>query len=280
MIKHYIVTYNNNEVLNTALQSLIPTLKSYDKSQYKLFIINNHTNFSISEYFVDKVEVLHNQTRPDFSTGHLTRNWNQAIINGFVDLNNPNCDIVITSQNDTTFTENFLERVLEAHKSYDVVQLGAGDSYMSYTPEAIKKVGLWDERFCNIGYQESDYFFRSFLYNRDKVSINDFYHGRLHNQLSENGITTEVFKSGHLRGEPSHLESLKYHKYQLMMYLHKWHHVSDDINKTSLYWHDLKSFSELKPKVPSYIYYPYFEKDYYKQTFISQKYVGWETFFE
>lgn len=280
MIKHYIVTYNNNSVLDTCLKTLIPTLESYNSDEYKIFIINNHTNFHISDYFLDKVEVIHNQTRPDFSTGHLTRNWNQAIINGFRDLDNPDCDIVITSQNDTTFTPNFIERVKELHKDYDLIQLGAGDTYMSYTPNAIKKVGLWDERFCNIGYQESDFFFRSFLYNKDRTSINDYYHGRLFNQLSGNGITTDVFRSGHLRGEESHLESLKYHQYQLNLYLHKWHHPSDDIKKTSLYWHELDTFNGLRPRVASYIYYPYFERGYDKNTFIAQKYIGWETFFE
>jgi len=280
MIKHYIVTYNNDKVLNKSLHTLIPTLEKYDKSEYQLFIINNHSNFNIGSYFSEKVSVINNQARPDFSTGHLTRNWNQSLVNGFVDLDNPDCDIVITSQNDTTFSENFLDNVVEVHKNYDLVQLGAGDTYMSYTPAAIKKVGLWDERFCNIGYQESDYFFRSYLFNKEKTSINDYYHGRLLNQLPENNIITDVFQSGHLRGEPSHLESLKYHSYQLKLYLHKWHHPSDDIKQTSLYWNELDKFAGLKPKIPSYIYYPYFERGYNRNTFIAQKYIGWETFFE
>ena len=277
LVKHYIVTYNNNNVLSKSLETLKPTLEMYDSTQYQLYIINNHSNFDIDDYFKDRVTILNNETRPDFSTGHLTRNWNQAIINGFVNLKNPNCDFVITSQNDTTFTANFLAEILKLHTKYDLIQFGAGDTFMSYSPNAIRKIGLWDERFCNIGYQESDYFFRAYRYLGDTVSINDFYHGRVHNSV-DNKVLTEHFKTGHLRGEQSHLESLKYHKYQLNFYLYKWHSTLDDIKSTSLYWDDLKSFKSIEPKIESYIYYPYFEKDYDVDTFVQQKYVGWRNF--
>lgn len=277
LVKHYIVTYNNNGVLRKSLETLVPTLERYDSTQYQLFIINNHSNFEIDAYFKDRIIVIHNQTRPDFSTGHLTRNWNQAIINGFVNLKKPECDILITSQNDTTFTENFLEELIKIHNNYDLVQFGAGDTFMSYTPNAIRKIGLWDERFCNIGYQESDYFFRAYRYLNDTSSINDFYHGRTHNPI-ENKVLTDFFQTGHLRGEQSHIESLKYHKYQLNLYLYKWHSTLDDIKKTSLYWNDLNSFKNIDPQIDSYIYYPYFEKDYDTLTFIQQKYIGWRNF--
>jgi hypothetical protein len=105
-IKHYIVTYNNNEVLNISLESIFNTLCKYDRDEYKVYIINNHSNFLIDPKFEAYVEVLHNMVRPDFSTGHLSRNWNQSIINGFADLSNPDCDIVITSQNDCIFIDN------------------------------------------------------------------------------------------------------------------------------------------------------------------------------
>lgn len=277
LVKHFIVTYNNNDVLAKGLETLKPTLEKYSTNEYQLFIINNHTNFYIDDYFIDRVKVIHNDGRPDFSTGHLTRNWNQAIIHGFGSLTEPECDIVITSQNDTTFTENFLDEVIGYHSRFDLIQLGAGDTFMSYTPNAIKKIGLWDERFCNIGYQESDYFFRAYRYLRNNVSINDFYHGRVHNQIT-NTILTDHFQTGHLRGEESHIESLKYHKYQLNLYLYKWHSTLDDIKKTSLYWDDLESFKDITPKIDSYIYYPYFEKDYDTQTFVQQKYIGWRNF--
>lgn len=277
LIKHFIVTYNNNDILNRSLETLKPTLEAYDNTIYQLFIIDNHSNIKIDDYFKDRVTIIHNQIRPDFSTGHLTRNWNQSIINGFVSLKSPDCDIVITSQNDTTFTPYFLTEIINLHKTYDLIQLGAGDTFMSYTPNAIRKIGMWDERFCNIGYQESDYFFRAYRYLNEKSSINDFYHGRVHNPIN-NKVLTDEFQTGHLRGEQSHLESLKYHKYQLNFYLYKWHSTLDDIHSTSLYWDDLGKFKYIEPKIESYIYYPYFEKDYDVDTFVQQKYIGWRNF--
>lgn len=51
----------------------------------------------------------------------------------------------------------------------------------SYLPEAVKKVGLWDERFCVIGVHEGDYFLRQKLFNPLCSSINDLSHGRMYN---------------------------------------------------------------------------------------------------
>lgn len=41
-----------------------------------------------------------------------------------------------------------------------LLPLHAGDALTSYTAAAISKIGLWDERFCNIGWQDLDYWFR------------------------------------------------------------------------------------------------------------------------
>jgi len=278
LVRHFIVTYNNDKVLHQSLETLKPTLERYSSDEYQLYVINNHSNFNLDDYYKDRITVLHNHTRPDFSTGHLTRNWNQCIINGFESLSNPACDYVIASQNDTTYTENFIEELIKVHQTFDLIHLGAGDTFMSYSTEAVKLIGLWDERFCNIGYQEADYFLRAYLYHRGRTTINDYYHGRLLNPLIENKITTDVFQSGHLRGEPSHLASLKYHTYQKQLYKYKWHSSLDEDNDTSLNWGNLTKFRFLKPKIDSYIYYPYFEKDIYQRTLSNQRYVGWRNF--
>ena len=84
-IKLFIVTYNNALELNKTLTSLFKSdLNAID---YEVFIINNHSNFSIDEQFEKNVAILHNVLRPDNSTGYLTRNWNQALILGFGNLN-------------------------------------------------------------------------------------------------------------------------------------------------------------------------------------------------
>ena len=253
-IKHYIVTYNNNEVLNTSLESIFNSLCNYDN--YKVYIINNHSNFWMDSKFEPYVEVLHNVLRPDFSTGHLSRNWNQAIINGFADLSNPDCDILITSQNDCVLNDNFIENLIELHKKYDFIQFGAGDNFISYTSNAIIQVGLWDERFCNIGYQEADYFLRNVLYNAQKTSINDIHHKRTHNEI--NNTIIQESKTGRQREESSHISSLKYHTISENVYIEKWGDSPGNHIKNGWNYDNLK---HLTPKIKYYMMYPYFEQN-------------------
>jgi GT2 family glycosyltransferase len=157
-VKQYIVTYNNQIQINNCLESIFSKLNNDELSILDIFIINNHSDLNIDVKYLDKITILNNELRPDFSTGHLSRNWNQAIINGFKDLKTPDCDILITNQDDTLFKENYINKLIELHKNFDLIQFGWGDNFISYTPNAIKQIGLWDERFCYIGYQEADYF--------------------------------------------------------------------------------------------------------------------------
>lgn len=254
-IKHYIVTYNNEEILNGCLESLSDVFKKYTKDEYQVYIINNHSNFKIDSKFNNRVEVLHNTLRPDFSTGHLARNWNQAILHGFKDLKNPDCDILITSQNDCYFKGDFIRNVKKWHETYSFLQQGAGDNYISYTPNAIKRVGLWDERYSNIGYQEADYFLRQLLYNKDGCSINDDVHLRLHNREKNNII--QLNESGFVRGDEFHLLSTKYHKVSEQVYKTKWGDTAKNHAVNGWSYDNLKHLSPTN----SYTYYPYFELD-------------------
>jgi hypothetical protein len=143
-VKIFIVTYNNNSVLNE--KSLRTLFESKLPQQCQIFIINNHSNLSIDTSYVDRVTVLNNMTRPDFSTGHLARNWNQALINGFRNSNVPDCDLVVCAQTDCQFAPDWLDYITELHQKYDFITFGAGDCFHSYTPNAVKGIGLWDER--------------------------------------------------------------------------------------------------------------------------------------
>lgn len=180
-IKIYIVTYKNDSALSECLETLS---KSQIPSDVILEtnIINNHSHFSINEKFKN-VNVLYNTLRPDFSTGHLARNWNQAIINGFKDLNNPDCDILVTCQVDTVFTPDWIFKLIEFHKTKCLITACPGDGFVSYTADAIKRIGLWDERFCAIEYQEADFFTRALIFNKEWSSINDFHHKRVINPI-------------------------------------------------------------------------------------------------
>lgn len=265
-IKHYIVTYNNNEILNNCLESLSVVFDKYSSNAYQIFIINNHSNFEIDKKFEKRVNVLHNTLRPDFSTGHLSRNWNQAIINGFKDLNNPDCDILITNQNDCEFDGDFIPNLIKWHEKYSFMQFGAGDNYISYTAESIRKVGLWDERFCNIGYQEADYFLRQMLYNTNGCTINDYKHLRVHN-----GEINDIIKhtiSGFDRGDSAHHLSQKYHSISEAVYTEKWGNTPYNHAVDGWSYDNLK---ELNPIIPSFIHYPYFEKNI--ESFELQKYI-------
>jgi hypothetical protein len=268
-IKQYIVNYNNDLILNGCLESIFNNLTEYELSILEVYIINNHSNINIHNNFVDKVVILNNETRPDFSTGHLARNWNQAIINGFKNLNNPDCDILITNQNDTIFKKNYITNIIELHKTYDFVNFGHGDNYISYTPNAIKRVGLWDERFCNIGHQETDYFIRIARYLYEKSSYNDvgkhlpFHINPIHNNI------IEVIPSGNQRNESSHNQSKQYHNYSLNILLKKWnlsHHPV--FVKTTL--DDVIDYEQM---LNNYFYYPYFEKDMDSDSLNLQKYI-------
>ncbi len=178
-IKIFIVTYKSKISLNNNIKSLLES--DLMQHNWEINVINNH---SLNDEYVDKVKVWHNVLRPDFSTGHLARNWNQAIINGFKDLNNPDCDILVNSQDDVLFKKDCFSKLIEFHKKYSFIQSGAGDSLCSYLPEAVKEIGLWDERFCNIGYQEADYFLRALIYNKNKSMISDCHPG--HNRVLNN----------------------------------------------------------------------------------------------
>ena len=54
---------------------------------------------------------------------------------------------------------------------------------MCYAPDAVKKIGMWDERFVPSFYHECDYFLRALIYNKAHSSINDHHHCRVVNPV-------------------------------------------------------------------------------------------------
>lgn len=254
-IKVFIVSYKSENFLKENVDSLLSS--DLVKHDHEINVINNYTgSFEIEEYLIQKrIKILHNNLRPDFSTGHLSRNWNQAIINGIKDLKNPDCDILVLCQNDTFFQNDWCEQTINLHEKYEFITMGGGDQFHSYLPEHIKKVGLWDERFCNIGYQEADYFIRSYLYNKDKATINDPLHGRIHNPVNNRIIATGDHYNGGCRREESHLASLAYHPISKKVLHQKWGEFEENWSEHKLGRLPRESL------IDNYVYYPYFEKD-------------------
>lgn len=258
-IKFYIITYNNNEILNSwILKSLYES--DYNRDNVQIFIINNHSNIKIDDTYKSFVTVLNNNLRPDFSTGHLSRNYNQAIINGFKDLDSPDCDIVITCQNDTFLLKNWYSSIMDIMDKYTYFTYGYGDQFQAWKVDGIKNIGLYDERFCNIGFQEADYFLRSFIYNKNFSSVNDFHHGRLINNFQPPDkckmILDYTYLPGAAREDESHKKSQSYHGLSISLFFHKW---GNDIKPQ--FWNECPELSKLDScKILNYILYPYFEK--------------------
>ena len=249
----FIVTYNNPSELDKTLGSLFKSCYYVSESfdiNISINIINNHSNFSIRKEFESKVNILHNVLRPDFSTGYLTRNWNQALLLGFENLNNPKNHIVIGAQDDTLFNFNWLENLLSLHKKgYSFITYGWGDNFMSWTPDGVKKIGLFDERFMFSGVT-SDYFLKALKFNKLKSSINDYHHKRVLNE--EKFLVAERPKVKKL-----HNEERKLHKdYGHNILHHKW----SGIKGFATNW-DKKFINNCPATIqsPQYIMYPYFE---------------------
>jgi len=180
--KVYIVTYKRNEILNDTLKNLFESDFS-EIQNTEVNIINNHTEFYLDEEFIGKVKVLHNVLRPNRSNGNLAENWNQALLHGFKDLNNPDSEYVVTMQNDTVVHKSWCSNLLEMHKKFNFIVGKFGDNLVSYTPESVKRIGIWDENFSGVQYKEADYWIRALIFNKEKSCINDTLHGlELNNQ--------------------------------------------------------------------------------------------------
>jgi len=175
-MKIYILTYKRSDMLNDTLSKLFNSDFASVKNT-EVNIINNHTKLKINSVFQDKVNVLNNVLRPDWSNGNMAENWNQALVNGFVDLNKPDCRYLVTLQNDTAVHPNWYANLMQLHKKFNFVVGRYGDNLVSYTPEAVKKIGMWDENFASTVYKEADYWIRALIFNKEKSFINDTLHG-------------------------------------------------------------------------------------------------------
>lgn len=252
-VKIFIVTYNNNEVLNDCLASIFENLPTESKYNVSVHIINNHSHFHIHDDFKkeNNLFVIHNEGRPDFSTGHLARNWNQAIIHGMKSIKEPDCDVLILAQNDSRFVRNFIRNIEHHLETYDYLTFGVGDEVQIMTKSSIEKIGLFDERFCNIGYQECDYFMRAILLNRDMSSINDHRHGRPYNTVVNDVVCDKRCNDVQLA---HHKLSNIYHNISNNVLIHKW---GKNIAIADIFNEYIQSEFPVIPK--QFITYPYFE---------------------
>jgi len=269
-IKLYVVTYDNDQILiDNALSSLAESVIPPSLGvSLECTVINNFGRLCLPERF-SNISVVDNLLRPDRSTGHLARNWNQSIMLGFGDLRNPECDILVHVQNDARLVPNWIENLLRHHSRHDFFQYGRGDEFCSYTVDAVRNIGLWDERFCYITHQESDYLLRAALHGKGRVSINDSngVHHRLFQPVpAEEGLLDLSVPCGAQRKDginhrnPSFAygitENLFHRKYRLIM---------DDahVYLRPRYWGTtlLKNLDRVVLGDHQPMLYPHFEKD-------------------
>ena len=265
-MKIYIVTYNRNDCLNKTLDNLFSTdFSNFENTEVN--IINNHSNFFLEERHKGRVNVIHNMTRPDYSDGNLARDWNTALVNGFKDLNRPDAKYVVTMHNDCRLHQDWVSNMLKMFdKGYTFLVGNEGDNVICYKPDAVKKIGLWDERIHGIYHKECDYMIRALMHNKDKSCINDTMHKRLLNtqdalpldigfDSTSDGGNKQWF---HKKGQPGREHSTR-------LFIEKWqgtHSTHPDINGWLTNWsNDFINNPPAIPKMPSFIYYWFFEKD-------------------
>jgi|JI10StandDraft_1071094.scaffolds.fasta_scaffold594131_2 hypothetical protein len=236
---------------------------TFDDESIKLTIINNHGVLEREHYQEYNYEIINNSLRPDFSTGHLARNWNQAIINGFQNLNNPSVDYVVCVQIDSILSKDWhknLISLLTQNPSLEYACLGMGDEFQVFTPAIVKKVGLYDERYCNIGYQEADYFLRVLNRSPETALINDVHHGRIINGLkisSEQFANIVVYEDYKVTND-DHYKSMAHHSVSLGIFRYKWGNVRPE------HWIN----TDVDTTCKEFRYYPYFEKDINSEIYI------------
>jgi hypothetical protein len=278
-MKVFIVTYKRKDVLNETLHRLFNETDFSLIPNTEVFIINNHSDFYLNPEFEDKVTVLHNMTRPDWDLGNLARSWNECLLHGFKDLNNPDAKIVVTMQNDIVLHPNWATNVLRLHKKYTFVTGILGDNIISYTPDAVKKIGMWDERFNSPSHKEADYYIRALIYNKDKSMIADVVHQRLLNEKDWLPLDTDEYRGN----DPEWREETKdrelaneasYHSTQIFYW--KW---KDTWKQQPSYFGWVNGWTPdfiENPPVPNealnFSQYYYFERDIDLK---GKNYVGW-----
>ena len=279
-IKIYIITYKRNDVLNELLDNIFTS--DISGCNLEVNIINNHSELFIEKY-QDKVNVHHNQCRVDWSNGNLAQDYNFALIDGFRDLNNPDCDYVITLQNDALLDDNWCNCILNQFKEYDFVVGYLGDNIVGYTPEVVKSVGLWDENFAGVANKCADYYLRCLLYHdKEKIQINDILHRRLINYdsdlnldvVEDRGFIINQNNTSRLPDDEEHkkirADENPYRAQQTYYFLWKWEGTRPDIERKGnwnehgylLNWPtDMKENNPSHPKKIQFVKYPFFEKN-------------------
>jgi hypothetical protein len=254
-IRVFIVRYHETDKLYTCLENL----GIHDG--VSITIINNRGTLDLSDKF-PHVNIINNYARPDWSTGKLARNWNETILHGFEDLNNPACDKVISVQADARINPEWYNNILNISPEIKFMSCGHGDEFLMFTPEGIKKVGMFDERFSS-AFHEVDYYVRCKIRMPENTCIIDrnAWSGSLgwiiYNKhgIDDTNFILGTYKCGHCIETQG---GMHYHNLVRNIFnIDKYGIEPDDIGTYEKYI----SHSE-------YIWYPYFEHNIDRDVYI------------
>jgi hypothetical protein len=175
-IRVYIVTYRRDDVLNLNLRTLWSGASHPELLE--VTVISNHPEVCIEESNQrPNLRVLINQTRHLNSWGYLARDWNFAIIDAFRTWENPDqVDWCVLAQNDVEWLPGW-DQWIASQKNFDLVSQPVGDAVVALNIEAVRKVGLFDERFCTLHFHDIDFLNRAAVALGRRASITDTHFG-------------------------------------------------------------------------------------------------------
>jgi hypothetical protein len=253
MIRLYIVTYRRNEILNRSLRSLWASLDP--KCEIAVTVLANHPEVVIDEENKrDCLTVAINTTRPTNAWAYLARDWNFGLLDAFRDSGNPRgTSWAVLAQNDVVWVPGW-DSVLANEARFDFISQPRGDQMMAFRIEGVRAVGFFDERFCTLHFQETDYFYRAILKLGDRASIHDDHCSPWSHWHPLEVPLIEPNFSGN--EETDNLHTVRFHSELSHWFMHKWKNGGRDVHNLQ---RNCELFRASGRRMPEEInWYPFF----------------------
>ena len=205
----FVATFRRHDITNALLAALFASDLVTFSFEVVVFSNNPAVPFvpdaSLDNYR-NRLAIIYTSRSP-VSWGQLSRDWNSALLLGFLDLGAPISKIVVVIQGDEVVQSGWARAVWDAHHVDKLVffTAGEGDALLSWTAEGVRAIGIFDENFGGgAGLHEADYFLRAIICVPDHVSINDAHHSRVHGARPET-VDRVLVKKPHVGdGDPAH----------------------------------------------------------------------------